>query len=263
MSSPQRSSDSGMAAPTAAGIYDYLIGGHHHSAVDRDAAEKALTLAPAVRSEARENRAFMQRAVRYVAEQGVRQYIDLGSGFPSAGPVHEVAAEIVTDPRVLYVDYDPEAVRLSRDMLRSSPHTIVIPSDLRQPWDIIDDPGTARLIDWSQPVAVLMVAILHFIRDDENPGEIIATFRDHMASGSYLILSHGSGGEMPDVAEEAGKAWDSVRSRLTLRTPREVEDLFVGFEMIDPGLVTTTEWGTDRPAPTDQGVCLAAVARVP
>jgi S-adenosyl methyltransferase len=108
-----------------------------------------------------------------------------------------------------------------------------------------------------------MVAILHFIRDDAHPAEIIATFRDHMVPGSFLVLSHGCAADAPDEAEEASRAWDRARSVVTLRTPREIEDLLVGFELVQPGLVTTTEWGTGRPPPTGHGVCLAAVAKVP
>lgn len=251
-----------LAAPSPAGIYDYLLNGQHHSAADREAAENALAIAPETRFAALENRAFLQRAVRYVAEHGVRQYIDIGSGYPTAGPVHEVAGQIVTDPHVVYVDYDPEVASLSRTLLRS-PNVVTLAHDLRHPWHIIDDPEVARLIDWSEPVAVLMVAILHFVTDADDPKEIIATFRDQMAPGSYLILSHGVHGETPDTAEEAIRAWDDATSRVTLRTPTAVEDLFTGFELIPPGLVTTTEWGTDQPAPTDQGLILAGVARVP
>lgn len=204
----------------------------------------------------------MQRAVRYIAQRGVTQYIDVGSGFPTVGPVHEIVGEAVADPHVLYVDYDPSVAALSRRLLKSS-NVAVIAHDLRRPWEIIDDPETQRLIDWSKPVAVLLVAILHFFPNEDHPADIIATFRDHMVSGSYLVLSHGSHGENPDSAERAIRAWDSTTSPLTLRTPNEIENFFSGFEMVDPGLVTTTEWGTNRPAPTGQGVALAGVARVP
>ncbi len=200
------------------------------AACRQQAAERALAIAPETRFAALENRAFLHRAVRYVAERGVRQYIDIGSGYPTVGPVHEVAGQIVADPHGAYVDYDPDV---------------------------------ARLIDWSEPVAVLMVATLHFVTDAESPNEIIATFRDHMAPGSYLILSHGTHGETPDAAEEAIREWDDATSRVTLRTPTAIEDLFTGFELISPGLVTTTEWGTAKPAPTDQGLILAGVGRVP
>lgn len=252
--------ESGM--PTPAGIYDYFLGGKHFSEADRLAAEQVMALAPEVRSEAIENRAFLQRAVRYVAGQGVTQYVDIGSGFPTSGPVHEIAGESIAAPHVLYVDYDPAVAVLGRQLVHS-PTVASVVHDLRRPWDIIDDADAVRLIDWNKPVAVLMVGILHFISGDENPAEIVATFRDHMARGSFLVLSHGSAGETPDASDEAAQGWDSAKSMLTLRTPREIEDLLVGFELVPPGLVTSTEWGTDRPAPTGQGVGLAVVARVP
>jgi O-methyltransferase involved in polyketide biosynthesis len=261
MSAPSQPSGSA-SRPSPAGIYDFLLGGEHHSAADRQAAQKALAIAPEGRFAAAENRAFLQRAVRHTAERGVRQYIDIGSGFPTAGPVHETAAGVVPDSRVVYVDYDPAVAALSRRLVRS-PNVITVVHDLRHPWDIIDDAEVAGLIDWSAPVALLMVAILHFVTDEEDPAEIIATFRDQMAPGSYLILSHACHGENPDAVEEAARAWDSAKSRMTLRTPTAIEELFAGFELVPPGLVTTTEWGTDRSAPTGQGLILAGVGRVP
>ncbi|HEX6523286.1 MAG TPA: SAM-dependent methyltransferase [Streptosporangiaceae bacterium] len=246
--------------PSHAGIYDYMLGGTHYSEADREAAEKALAIAPGTRLAAIENRAFLKRAVRYVAGHGVGQYIDIGSGFPAAGPVHEVAAEIIPDPHVLYVDRDPRVTAVSREVIRS-PNVATVAHDIRDPWDIIDDPETARIIDWSRPVAVLMVAILHFVSDEADPGEIIAVFRDHMVSGSYLVLSHGSLGDSPDTAEEAARAWNGTRSPVVFRTPSEIERLFSGFEMVDPGLVTTREWGTDASAPVAPGVVLAGVGR--
>jgi hypothetical protein len=248
--------------PTPAGIYDFFLGGKHFSEADKQAAEQVMALAPEVRSEAIENRAFLQRAVRYVAGHGITQYVDMGSGFPTSGPVHEIAGESISAPHVLYVDYDPAVAELAQQLVHS-PAVASVVHDVRRPWDIIDDPAAVRLIDWSKPVAVLMVGILHFISDDEHPAEIIATFRDHMVRGSFLVLSHGSAGETPDSSDEAAQGWDNAKSMLTLRSPREIEDLLVGFELVPPGLVTSTEWGTDRPPPTGQGVGLAAVGRVP
>ncbi len=250
-------------SPTQAGIYDYLLGGHHHTPADREAAEKALTIAPEARIMARQNRAFMQRAVGYMAERGVRQYIDLGSGFPTVGAVHEIAGRFVPRPHVLYVDYDLMAAAFSRAMVTSYPYVEVIACDLRNPWDVIDAPETARLIDWSRPVAVLMVAVLHFVRDEDDPKDIVTTFRDHMAPGSYLVVSHISPGENPENAEEAAHAWDGTRSPARLRMPAEIDGWFVGFDMVGPGLVTTAEWGTLKPAPRGQAVMLAGVGRVP
>jgi S-adenosyl methyltransferase len=158
----------GPARPTPAGIYDYLLGGQHHSAADRAAAEQAMALTPANRTEVIENRAFLRRAVRYLASRGITQYVDLGSGYPASGAVHQTAAELITSPRVVYVDNDPRVAEVSRGLL-DSPDTAVIVRDVRRPAEVIGDPQTRRLIDWSRPVAVLMVAILHFIRDEDDP----------------------------------------------------------------------------------------------
>jgi O-methyltransferase involved in polyketide biosynthesis len=244
--------------PSPAGIYDYILGGQYHTAADRDAADKVLAIAPEFRFAAVENRAFLQRAVRYLAGHGVRQYIDVGSGYPTAGPVHEVAAEIGPDPHVVYVDHDPVVADRSRALV-TSPHVAMVGRDLRRPRDIIDDPDVTRLIDWSQPVAVLMVAVLHFVAEADNPAEIIATFRRRMSPGSYLVLSHGSPGEDRGAAEEVARSWASA----TGRTREAIQALFAGFDLVPPGLVTTTEWGTTEPAPGGQGVVLAGIGRLP
>jgi O-methyltransferase involved in polyketide biosynthesis len=264
-SQPQARIWAGPDVPSVPGIYNYLLGGTDHSAADQAAAEAILAGAPDTRFAVRENRAFLRRAVTYAAEQGVRQFVDLGSGFPSAGAVHEIAAEIVDDPHVLYVDHDPVVAEFCRDRVRS-PNVAVVVHDLLDPWSIIDDPVTARLIDWSQPVAVLLVAILHFVKED--PAQVIATFRDHMVPGSFLILSHAVHGENPDAAEEAVKSFHTPRAAFHVRTPREVEDLLTGFDLVEPGLVepgftTTTQWGTGRPVRLDQPMVLAAVGRCP
>jgi O-methyltransferase involved in polyketide biosynthesis len=250
------------AVSSPAGIYDYLLGGTNCSAADRAAAEKALALVPQARFAALENRAFMQRAVRFIANRGVSQYVDLGSGFPTVGAVHEIAGGIVADPHVVYVDYDPTVASASRELLRS-PNIVTVAHDLRHPWDVIDDPDVIRLIDWSEPVAVLMVAILHFVTDAENPREIIATFRDHMAPGSYLVLSHVSQGEDPDAADDAARIWDSATSPVTLRKATDIDNLFTGFDLIPPGLVATTGWGITGSPSTSQALVLAGVGIVP
>jgi hypothetical protein len=241
-----------------AGIYDYLLGGSNYSDTDRIAAEKAIAIVPEVRFAARENRAFLQRAVRYVARRGVEQYIDIGSGFPTAGPVDQVAREIIADPHVVYVDYDPAVALLSREVL-TSPNTITVVRDLRQPTAIVEDPEVASRIDWTRPVAVLMVAILHFLSDEDDTAGIIGTFRERMAPGSYLVISHVSGGENPGGADEAARVWDRSKSSITLRTAAEIASFFHGFELVPPGLVSTTEWGTGQPAPKGQALVLAGV----
>jgi hypothetical protein len=246
--------------PSPAGIYDYILGGTHNTAADREAAEKAIASAPETRTGIVENRAFVQRAVRYIAARGVRQYIDIGSGYPTAGPVHEVAAEVVAGPHVLYVDYDPAVIAVAREIIRSADVAAIV-GDVREPEEIIDAPETRRLIDWSEPVAVLMAALLHFVSDDENPSRIVAAFRDRMAAGSYLVLSHGSFGGNREAVERGAGNWNRAASQMNVRTPEEIGALFAGFELIAPGLVTAQEWGTDQPAPVGQGVVVAGVGR--
>jgi hypothetical protein len=255
-------SDFRLKMPTEAGIYDYLIGGTHHTAADDEAARRILEIAPEAASVAAGNRRFLDRAVTYLARQGVAQYLDLGSGFPVAGQVHEIAGRIIPGPRVVYVDHDPKVIEKSRLLLRDHDNVIAINGDLRHPREIVNDPAVRRFIDWSRPVAVQLVAIMHFIPDRDDPKDIIAAFREHMSPGSHLVLSHATGGDKPDAAAEASKEWRNTRSPITLRSAGEIEEFFAGFEMIGRGLVTTTEWGTDAPPPTDKLDMLCAVGKL-
>jgi hypothetical protein len=263
MSDPSSStSDVRSSRPSEAGIYDYFVGGTHYNAADRAAAEEVLVSMPEAPFAVTENRRFLKRAAEYVANQGVRQYIDLGSGYPTGGQVHEVVERIVPNPHVVYVDHDPHVAEESRELLRGYDTAVTITQDIRHPWAILDDPEVVRLIDWSEPVTVLAVAVLHFIPDEERPREIIATFREHMVPGSYLALSHVWGGENPDGVGEGARIWDKAKSQVVLRDPSEVEELFVGFELVEPGIVTATEWGTSEPPPSDQGGVLCGVGKV-
>ena len=251
-----------MTVHSSAGMYDYLLGGANHSDADSRAAEKALAVVPETRFAAVENRAFAQRAVRYAARHGVRQFLDIGSGLPAAGPVHQIAGEIVADPHVVYVDFDPWVVVRGSEMLTSA-DTIMVGHDLRRPRDIVANPQVARLIDWSEPVAILMTAVLHYVHDTDEPGEIIADFRERMAAGSYLILSHVSQGTTPDWAQQAVRIWHRDRPPVTLRTAAEIRALFTGFDLLPPGLVTTAEWGTTGSAPVSRPLMLAGVGVLP
>jgi len=248
------------AGPTPAGIYDYMLGGTYFTEADRRAAEQAETAAPGVRGAIVENRAFAQRAVRYLARQGIRQFVDLGSGYPTAGAVHETAAEITAGPRVLYVDYDPAVVSLT-DEIVSAPGVAAAAYDLRRPSEIMDSPEAAKVINWSQPVGVLMVAVLHFVSDAEDPAGIVAAFRARMAPRSYLVLSHGAFGADTESVERGARAWDDAPSAMHVRTRDQVAALFSGFNFVPPGLVSVQEWGTSRPRPETAGVVLGGVAR--
>jgi S-adenosyl methyltransferase len=184
----------GWAAPTGvdasmpnfARVYDYLLGGKDNFPVDRATAEQALAVAPELRVMARENRAFLQRAVRFlVAEAGICQLLDIGTGLPTQGSVHEVAQQVAPDARVVYVDADPVVIAHSRAMLASSDKAAIIQADLRRPEELLDHPELRALIDLGEPVAVLLVAILHGVTDAEDPVGVVTRLRDAMAPGSY------------------------------------------------------------------------------
>ena len=248
--------------PTPAGIYDYALGGTHYTAADREAAEGAFAAAPEGRTGMVENRAFMQRAVRFVAGRGVRQYIDLGSGYPTGGPVHEIAAAEIAGARVLYVDYDPAVVALSRQVIQD-PAVAAAAYDLRDPERIIASPELADIIDWAEPVAVVMAAVLHFVTDEEGPERIVAAFRERMTVGSYFVISHVCAGENVVGAQRAAGGWSRATSQIVIRTAEEISALFTGLELCDPGLVPVQEWGTAVTAPRGQAMVIGGVARVP
>jgi hypothetical protein len=191
-------------APNPARIYDYLLGGKDHYPADRQAAEAVLAVAPQAREGARENRAFLQRAVRYLAEAGVRQFLDIGTGLPTQGNVHQVAQAVMPEARVVYVDHDPVVHTHANALLtNNSPTTVAVIGDLREPEAILDHPEVRRLLDFTRPIAVLLVAVLHFIRDAEDPAGIVTRLRDAMAPGSYLVVSHATGDFHPHVGAKS------------------------------------------------------------
>ncbi len=204
--------------------YDYLLGGKDSYAADREAVRQILRTWPEVRDMARANRAFMQRAVRFLAgEAGIRQFIDIGTGIPSAGKVHEVAGQVAPGARVVYVDNDPIVHVHASALLTGSDITAIVLADLRDPGAILAHPTLRELIDFSQPVGLLLVAILHFIAEGEDPAGIVATLRDALPSGSNLTLSHGTADfHPPGVAGEAATAYEHATAPLVLRTFEQV-----------------------------------------
>jgi SAM-dependent methyltransferase len=232
--------------PNPARIYDYLLDGKDHFPADRAAAEQLLALVPEARAGARENRAFLGRAVRYLAaEAGVRQFLDIGTGIPSQGNVHEVAHQVAPDARVLYVDNDP-VVHVHANALLAEPTTAAILGDLRQPYQITRHPRTRKLLDFTKPVAVLLVAVLHFVTDDEDPPGIVAYLRDVLAPGSFLVISHATGDFRPQVAEEVSAVYDKASAPLVLRSRAQVAVLFGGYDLLPPGLVQPAAWRPDH-----------------
>jgi hypothetical protein len=223
--------------PRGARVYDYLLGGKDNYAVDREAAEKILALAPSSRRLARSQRAFLVRVVRFMAETGIRQFIDLGTGIPTSPNVHEVARSVDPTARVVYVDFDPVVIAHNAALLATNDGVVSIGEDIRNPEAILADPSLVELIDWEQPVGVLLLAVLHNISDAENPGQIIAHFRDRMAPGSHIAISHFAADSSPRALAELQATYASTPWPKTIRSREEILRLFDGFGLLPPGLV--------------------------
>ncbi len=232
--------------PSTSRMYDYFLGGSHNFAVDRQLATEAIRHMPQLPMVARANRAFLRRAVRYLVRQGVRQFLDLGSGIPTAGNVHEIAQQADASARVVYVDIDPVAVAHSRAILAGNDRATAIQADLRDPELLLKDADLRRVLDLSQPVAVLLVAVLHFVPDGEDPAGIVARFRDALAPGSYLVVSHASAdGQPPATVDPVSELYARSSTRLILRPKTQLETFFAGFELVEPGLVRLPLWHPD------------------
>jgi S-adenosyl methyltransferase len=234
--------------PSPARMYNYFLGGKDHYEADRKAAEQVIAAIPDVLVFARENRAFLRRAVRYlVTECGIRQIIDIGTGLPSEGNVHEVAHSYDPDVRVVYVDHDPVVLAHGRNMLNGVPGTAIIGRDLLEPGSILADEELLGLIDFSQPVAVLLVAVAHFIDDDAHPADLIGQLVRPLAPGSYLALSHATSDSRPAEAQAVERIYRATTTNIHARTRSEVLALLPGgFEPVEPGLVRGPLW---RPSP--------------
>lgn len=261
MSEPRRPAGAD-AVPSPARVYDYLLGGKDNYAVDRAVGDRLLAVAPDTRLVARANRAFLQRVVRYLtAEAGIRQFIDVGTGIPTSPSVHEIARAIDPAAKVVYVDNDP-LVKVHNDaLLATEPGLVNLSADIRQPETILDAPEVQDLIDFAQPVAVLMIAVLHFVSDEENPAAIIAAFRDRMAPGSHLVASHTSSHSDPAAIKQLAAATAGTPAQAAFRSREEIERLLTGLEILSPGVVTIQRWRPDRDAPSTRLDVQAAVAR--
>lgn len=242
--------------PNVARIYDYFLGGKDNFEADRDAAEKVIALMPGSRAGARVNRAFLVRAVRYLVEEaGIRQFLDLGAGLPTQGNVHEIALAGNPDSRVVYVDYDPVVCAHSRALLPVGHNVGIVQADLRQPESIVEHPITRRLLDFSKPVAVMMVSILHFVADEDDPHGNVAQYRELCAPGSYLAISHLTGDRLlqarPKETELARQVYSRSTAPVHLRTRDQIQRMFAGYELVGPGLTWLNDWRPETPLPTD------------
>ena len=237
-------------------VYDYLLGGKDNYEADRVATEAVLKVWPGMASTARANRAFLGRAVRYLtAEAGIRQFLDIGTGIPTAGNTHEVAQAIAPTSRVVYVDYDPIVLAHARALLTSTTEqgaTEYIEADMRDTGTILEQAG--KLLDFSRPVAITMLAILHAVPDADNPHEIVARLLGALPSGSYLVISHGAS-DLLDQKTMQGidDSWNGrIQQQFTWRSRDQVARFFAGTDLVEPGLVPVGEWRPD-PGITDEG----------
>ncbi|GAA0688872.1 SAM-dependent methyltransferase [Kitasatospora atroaurantiaca] len=233
--------------PNAARVYDYYLGGSHNFEADREMARKAIALWPELPTIMRANRAFLRRAVQYLAEAGFTRFLDIGSGIPTFGPVHEVARSIRPEARVVYVDRDPVAVAHSRLLLKADPLSRVVEADLRAVDDLLGRPEVAELIGAGEPVALMLVAVLHFISDAEDPYKLVAVLRDALPPGSALVISHASLEGRPDQAGPHQDLYKRTSTPLTMRNREAITALFDGFELVDPGVVYLPEWRPENP----------------
>ena len=232
--------------PSVARIYDFLLGGAHNFDVDRQMVDKLLAVQPNVRQIALRNRAFLRRSVRFLLEQGIRQFLDLGSGIPTVGNVHEIAQSEIPGTRVVYVDYEPVAVAHSQLLLRDNPDADIVFADVTNPDDVLGASATRRLLDFGQPIAILAVTLGHYLPPRSRPAQIFAGYRDAVAPGSYLVLTHLTDDFDSVNGDEIVDTMRATQDNVFPRTRAEVLAMFDGFELVEPGLTTTSLW---RPEP--------------
>ena len=265
MTGVDKPSEIDASTPSPARIYDYWLGGSNNFAVDRDVAERAAAEMPTLKAAIWANRAFLRRVVRYlVEEEGIDQFLDLGSGVPTVGNVHEIAQAVHPAATVVYVDIDPVAAAHGRRLLSGNDRASVLQADLRDPAALLTSPELTGLLDLSRPVAVLLIAVLHFMPDADRPGEIVRAYREAMAPGSFLAISHAADDtDLP--TEQARMIRDYSGATKVPFIHRDADQLatwFTGLDIVEPGITQTTEWRPDtEPTPILRTNC--AVGRKP
>ncbi|MGY2006239.1 SAM-dependent methyltransferase [Nocardia gipuzkoensis] len=254
------------SVPSSARIYDYVLGGKDHYQADRDAAEKVVAAFPTVRVAARQNRLFMHRAVNALTALGVTQFLDIGTGIPTEPNLHQVAQAPRPEARVVYVDNDPIVLSHARALLTGTPEgrTAYVDADLKDPAAILSAPALVETLDLTRPVALSLVAVLHFLSDEHKPYEIVEALLDALAPGSYLVVSHITTDLEPEIMSAALDVYRQSGVYAQARTRDEVARFFTGLELLDPGVVVANQWrpATESPAWLDAQVnCWSAVGR--
>jgi len=232
--------------PNAARVYDYILGGQLNYAVDRMFAEQVLAAQPNARERARLNRQWLRRAIRFGMDHGIRQFLDIGSGMPTVGHVHEVAQAVDPRARVVYVDNEPVAVAHSEIVLEDNDNAAMVHADAEFPDDVLEHDVTEMMLDLDQPVMVVMALFVHFIPDERNPAGLIAAYRDALAPGSHLALTHLTNDFAVLSDPRVAETMRSTQNHIYPRSRDEVLALFDGFELVEPGLTTSANWRPDR-----------------
>lgn len=234
--------------PSAARIYDYLLGGYHNFEADRTAAERFRALLPSMPLYMQANRAFLRRVVSYLVDRGIDQFLDIGSGIPTVGNVHEAAQVLDPAARIVYVDIDPVAVRQSEEILKSNANATVLQGDLRHPETILQHPDVQGMLDFDKPVAVLLLAILLFVPEDEEAKRAVHVLRDALAPGSYVAVTHPTDDNLPqEQVERAKSLYAGHGIPVNIRSFAQIKNFFDGLELVEPGLVYVARWRPEGP----------------
>jgi trans-aconitate methyltransferase len=248
--------------PNAARMYDYFLGGSHNFAADRAAAERVKAGLPFAVELARANRFFLHRAVRFCVAEGIDQFLDLGSGIPTVGNVHEVVQALNPAARVAYVDNEPVTVASAMALLEGEPLASITAADLRDPDAVFDAPGVRDLLDLTRPVALLTVAVLHFIPDEDDPAALAQRYRNRLAPGSFHAITHGTADHDSSEVEALTTVYRSTANPAIARTRAQVAALFGDTELVEPGLVDATEWRPDDSVGAQHRGFYAGVGRI-
>jgi len=239
--------------PSAARMYDYLLGGGHNFAVDRETVDKLGANTPLVAHTAMHNRAFLRRAVQTLITLGVRQFLDLGSGIPTVGNVHEVAQQADPQARVVYVDKDPVAISHSELVLEDNDRATAILADMKDPVSVLTHSKTRQLLDFDAPIGLLIVAMFYYVADSDDPMGLLAQYRDALAPGSYLVMSHLCPELNPAAVASLVTLMNSGPNPIRPRTRVEIAELFTGYQLLEPGLVPTPLWRPDEGCDAEDG----------
>ena len=248
--------------PNPARMYDYYLGGSHNFAADRATAQQVEANVPWVVAAVRANRFFLGRAVRFCVDEGVDQFLDLGSGIPTVGHVHEVAQEAAPHARVAYVDVEPVTVASAAAILGGDDRTTITAADMRDPDAVFDAPGVRDLLDLSRPVALLTVAVLHYLRDEDDPVALVERYRRRLAPESLHVLSHVTGDHDPEPIAAAERVYRGTATPLTFRARQRIEAMLAGTELVEPGMVDASQWRPQDPADAQHRGSWAGVGRI-